>query len=348
MSLGVGPDESESGGDAASMTEESAARAVVEEPHEGATCRDLVLPSRYRTLGRIAAGASSDVLRVHDTWRDATLAMKVLRAEYVGHAASRARFLTEANILAALQHPGIVPVHDRGELPDGRLWFTMREIRGRTLRAILDEVQRRKAPDEAGNASANWTFRGLIDAFARMAQVVGYAHRRGVVHRDLKPRNLIVGEHGEGLVMDWGLARQLASTESKEEPEAQVPPASWRDAAEVTRHGEVLGTPAYMPPEQASGARELHGPQSDVYALGAVLYELLSGSPPRGMNGRGVFQRALAAAPSTLREAARDGLKLPGKLVLACERAMRKEIDERYPDADALAEELFAWLQAAR
>src|SRR6185503_904363 len=109
-----------------------------------------------------------------------------------------------------LQHPGIVAIHDRGVLEDGRLWFTMREVRGRTLGEVIDEVHAASRPQGFREAPSGWTFRRLVDAFARIAQAVAYAHRRGVVHRDLKPDNLMVGEFGEVLVMDWGLARRAS------------------------------------------------------------------------------------------------------------------------------------------
>src|SRR5689334_22830123 len=133
--------------------------------------------------------------------------MKLLRVDHVDRDDVRRRFLVEAQITAQLQHPGIVSVHDRGELPDGRLWFTMEEVRGRTLRDVLDELH----AEGFGATPSGWTFRRAVDAFARIAQAMAYAHSRGVVHRDLKPENLMVGEFGEVLVMDWGLAGRVGA-----------------------------------------------------------------------------------------------------------------------------------------
>ncbi|WP_267888118.1 serine/threonine-protein kinase, partial [Sorangium cellulosum] len=169
------------------------------------------LPARYRDLGLIAGGSFGEVRRVRDTMLDRVLAMKVLRARFTRAPESRARFLAEAKLTADLQHPGIVAVHDLGEFEDGRLWFTMREVRGRTLGEVLDELHASAGPDGFRETPSGWTFRRLIDAFARLGQAVAYAHSRGVVHRDLKPENVMVGEFGEVLVMDWGLGRRAGS-----------------------------------------------------------------------------------------------------------------------------------------
>ena len=162
------------------------------------------LPPRYRDLGRLAGGGSGEVRRVLDTALDRVVAMKILHPGVAADAPRAARFVAEVKLTAALAHPGFVPVHDWGQLADGRLWFTMREIRGRTLGEVIAEVH----AAGAGETGSGWTFRRLVDAFARVAQAVAFAHRRGIVHRDLKPDNVMVGELGDVLVMDWGLARR--------------------------------------------------------------------------------------------------------------------------------------------
>ncbi|HMG55542.1 MAG TPA: serine/threonine-protein kinase, partial [Kofleriaceae bacterium] len=234
----------------------------------GAIGAGPVLPGRYDDLCRIGGGAFGEVRRVRDTLFDRVVAMKLLRASHADRESVRRRFLVEAQITAQLQHPGIVAVYDRGELPDGRLWFTMKEVRGRTLGDVIDELHAHKEPDGFRPVASGWTFRRLIDAFARIAQAIAYAHSRGVVHRDLKPDNLMVGEFGEVLVMDWGLARRLG-TEAGELDQAG---GSGGSSPALTHHGDVLGTPAYMSPEQARGDTARHGPSTDVYALGAVLH----------------------------------------------------------------------------
>ena len=285
----------------------------------------------------------------------------------------RARFLTEARITAALQHPGIVAVHDQGELADGRLWFTMKEVRGRTLREVIDEVHGASRADGFFEAPSGWTFRRLLDAFARISQAVAFAHSRGVMHRDLKPDNVMVGEFGEVLVMDWGLARRvdadlddsLAGLVSiicrRRAPHGPADPVSalaspWgtpirtspRCPRSMTRQGDVLGTPAYMPPEQALGQREQHGPHSDVYALGAILYHVLSGRPPYSGTSRGVLRQVIAGPPPPLADVLHGRAGVPEELVAICERAMQREIRRRYPGAEPLSSEIVAFLEGAR
>ncbi|HTN87343.1 MAG TPA: bifunctional serine/threonine-protein kinase/formylglycine-generating enzyme family protein [Sorangium sp.] len=305
------------------------------------------LPARYEDLGVIAAGSFGEVRRVRDTLLERTIALKLMRAQHATEPHLRRRFLVEARITAGLQHPGIVALYDRGELPDGRLWFTMKEVRGRTLRAAIDELHACSGPDGFGATATGWTFRRLVDAFARVAQAVAYAHSRGVVHRDLKPENLMVGEFGEVLVMDWGLARRVDAADPDERGSSG--PLGSAVAEGLTRHGDVLGTPAYMPPEQACGDTALHGPASDVYALGAVLYCLLTGQPPyRGAGGGEILAALLAGPPAPVIEAARGGPPAPAELCAVVERAMRREIAERYPSAEALAADVLAWLDGVR
>ncbi len=301
------------------------------------------LPPRYRDLGRLAAGAFGEIRRVHDTELDRVAAMKILRADVAGMARIEARFLAEAKLTAELEHPGIVSVHDRGRLADGRLWFTMREVRGRTLGDVIGRVHAAARPDGFREAEEGWTFRRLVDTFARVCQAVAYAHRRGVVHRDIKPDNIMVGELGEALVMDWGLARRLGERDGVDEH------ASSDDAAPpaLTQLGDVLGTPAYMPPEQALGQRDRHGLWSDVYALGAVLYHVLTARVPyEGGSGAAVWRRVVEGPPKPVGEAA--ATPVPAELVAICDKAMARDIASRHPDAEALAREVLSWLDGAR
>ncbi|WP_129577243.1 MULTISPECIES: protein kinase domain-containing protein [Sorangium] len=302
----------------------------------------VALPARYEDVGPIASGAFGEVRRVRDHLFRRMVAIKLLRREYADHPRVRARFLNEAEITAGLQHPAVVAVYDRGELADGRLWFTMQEVRGRTFQVALAELHAAKSPEGFRPGPSGWTFQHAVAAFARVAEAVGYAHRQGIVHRDLKPENLMMGELGEVLVMDWGLARRVADDRG---PGGGAAGLHGRAADPgLTCEGDVLGTPAYMPPEQAAGQQRLHSPQSDVYALGAVLYHLLSGQPPYRTSGLLPFRQILAGPPLPVAEAARGGPQPPAELVAICSRAMAREIAARYPDASAVAEEVRSWL----
>jgi eukaryotic-like serine/threonine-protein kinase len=306
----------------------------------------LRLPERYRDLGRIARGGFGEIRRVHDAEMERVVAMKLLRADIAGAARIQARFVAEAKLTGGLEHPGIVSVHDRGQLEDGRLWFTMREVRGRTLGDVIDEVHDAAGPEGFRETASGWTFRRLVDAFARVCQAVAFAHRRGVVHRDLKPDNIMVGEFGEALVMDWGLGRRVGGPR---DPEAHADePSEDLASPALTQVGDVLGTPVYMPPEQALGQRDRHAPPSDVYALGAVLYHLLSGQLPYdGGSALTVLRQVVAGPPRPVTEAA-EGKPVPAELAAICEKAMAREMSARYPDAEALAREVVAWLDGAR
>ena len=291
----------------------------------------LGLPSRYEDLGLLGSGGYGEVRRVWDVHLRRAVAMKILRTELCSEEI-RARFLAEIELSARLSHPGIVAVHDAGELVDGRLWFTMAEVEGRTLRSVIDDVFH--TADSAIDSRVS--LRRLVDLLGRVCETVAYAHSRGVIHRDLKPENVMIGPFAQVLVMDWGIARKLGAA-ARDAPLGRSSPGE--DQSLLTRVGDILGTPAYMAPEQALGEVTRHSPATDVYALGAILYHILFGKPPPSV-------LMLSRSGELLRfEGTGD---LPPELISICQKAMATEPVDRYSDAGALSIEIGAFLDGAQ
>ncbi|MCY2960276.1 MAG: serine/threonine-protein kinase [Planctomycetota bacterium] len=310
---------------------------------------------RYRLEGEVARGGMGAILRVWDEDIRRHLAMKVV----LGQAAESgetppvesrvlARFLEEAQITGQLDHPGIVPVHELGLDADGRVYFTMKLVKGRHLGAIYDLVA-------AGHEG--WNETRALGVLLKACEAVAYAHAKDVIHRDLKPANVMVGDFGEVYVMDWGLARVLGRVETPEQRAASAPAAVRTERVQeresspassfMTMDGEVVGTPAYMPPEQARGDIDALSARSDVYALGAMLYHLLAGAPPYTIpgetaGGRDIWKRALAGPPTPLETIAP---RAPTELVAICDKAMAREPADRYASVLELAEDLRAFLE---
>ena len=314
------------------------------------------LTERYESLGEIARGGMGVVLRVKDRSLDRTLAMKRMLAAPDADsgevtAAQFGRFLEEAQITAQLDHPAIVPIHELGTDADGATFYTMKLVRGRELGEVFALARK----------GTGWNVARSLGVLVRVCQAVAFAHGKGVVHRDLKPANVMVGDLGEVYVMDWGLAKmagrddvrdiRLRLAEGGVENLATI--AFSRDelgdaldAPLVTMDGSVIGTPAYMPPEQAAGRIEEVDHRSDLYALGAMLYELLAGQPPympAGMKttAREVLSKVLVAPPERIRAIDANA---DAELAAICEKAMAREKSARYATAVDLAEDLQAYL----
>jgi len=312
--------------------------------------KPLDLPERYWSLGLIGAGSMGEVYRTYDRALRRVLAMKILKEDLKNPELAVVRFVEEAQITAQLEHPGIVPVHDIGQLPDGRWFFTSKEAKGRRLTGIIKEVHaHRLEKGTFSSADTDWSFRRLIDAFHRICVAVAYAHARGVLHRDLKPDNILVGSFGEVLVLDWGLARPLGVFEEEIEEridEDEFEPVDsdrQQDQLLVTRKGVVAGTPAFMAPEQARAQADLT-PASDVYALGGILYMVLFGHHPyESLSAKEVLALVRKGPPPFP-----PAPWAPLHLVTICRKALNLDPEQRYPDASGLAAEIDAWVEGAR
>jgi len=317
--------------------------------------------TRYRPEGEIGQGGMGVVLGVWDEDLRRHLAMKVM-LEQRGAGGNPpvdavdpkrlARFLEEAQVTGQLDHPGIVPVHELGLDGEGRVYFTMKLVQGKTLKNVFEELAR---------GEGGWTQTRVLSLLLKVCEAMSYAHAKGVIHRDLKPANVMVGRFGEVFVMDWGLARVLGREDSRDlriRPEVQLLTSQVEsgrrhrgdespDSPLYTLDGDVVGTPAYMPPEQAAGRVEEIGPAADVYALGAMLYHLIAGHMPylppgTRANNYAIWQRVQEGPPRALPEIAPDA---HAELVAICEKAMARPIAQRYPDMAALAEDLAAYVE---
>jgi formylglycine-generating enzyme required for sulfatase activity/serine/threonine protein kinase len=313
--------------------------------------------TRYQTRGEVARGGMGLILRVWDEDLRRELAMKVVLGES-GTAKTTeiapktlGRFLEEAQVTGQLDHPGIVPVHELGLDEQGAVFFTMRLVKGRDLKEIFELVQR---------GDSEWTLTRVLWVLLKVCDAMAYAHSKGVIHRDLKPANVMVGRFGEVYVMDWGLARVLGqpdrhdlrlrreeTTLSYVQSDRRADASHSADSVLFTMDGDVVGTPAYMAPEQARGEIERLGPRSDVYSVGAMLYHLLTGEMPFVSPGARVSQHivlrwALEGPPRPLHAVKAE---VPEELVAICEKAMARELEQRYADMGALAEDLRAYLE---
>jgi serine/threonine protein kinase len=225
------------------------------------------------------------------------VALKELRPEFA-EPDFWGRFLREAQVTGQLEHPGIVPVYELGHKPeDNHPYYTLRFVRGRTLNDAVTAYHQRRRRGAAGALE----LRDLLGAFVQICNAVGYAHSRGVLHRDLKPHNVALGDFGEVMVLDWGLAKVLADTSTSaggDQAETAPPRLTIEDDHAATQAGAVMGTPGYMAPEQADGRHDLVDRRTDVYGLGAMLYHLLT-APPRSR--RNTPRRCLSACATSRR-----------------------------------------------
>jgi serine/threonine-protein kinase len=290
---------------------------------------------RYEGMYTLGRGGMGEVLLAHDHRIGRAVAIKVGRTGDESDEPFR-RFVREARVQGQLDHPAVVPVYDLGVRPDGAVFFTMKRIRGITLDAALAGLRRGDT-----DAVQRWTRRRLLTAFLMICQAIELAHARGVVHRDLKPGNIMLGDYGEVYVLDWGVAR----LDSDPAPgHSMVQPPIGDD--DLTLTGTFLGTPGYMPPEQAAG-HPVDG-RADVYALGAVLFEVLTWHPLLVRESREqVLEATMAGAD------ARASVRYPERgvsleLEAACVRATASRLDERTPSVAALRASVEAFLDGDR
>src|SRR5262245_55644131 len=305
---------------------------------------------RYQLQGEIARGGMGAVLRGRDVDLGRDLAIKVLLEKYANRPEVVRRFLEEAQIGGQLQHPGVVPVYDIGRFGD-RPFFTMKLVKGHTLAALLGE----RADPGADRPR-------LLGVALKVAETLAYAHAKGVVHRDLKPANVMVGAFGEVQVMDWGLAKVLAEggvadeekASRRHQPEEGTLIRTARSTGSAgtfgtqTEAGSLLGTPAYMPPEQANGDLANLDRRCDVFGLGAVLCEVLTGKPP--YVGRSAEEVRRKAANGDLADAiARlDACGADSELIALTKACLAPEASDRPRDAQAVAEGLSSYLNGVQ
>ena len=324
---------------------------------------------RLVILGEVGRGGMGRVFAAHDPELAREVAVKVVRDPDAQTAERLSRFVSEAQITAQLQHPGIVPVHDIGVTTDGAVYYTMKRVQGRSLRQLLDALEEQPA------LRLEWSLHRLLSALVQVCDAVAFAHEHGVVHRDLKPDNILLGPFGEVLVVDWGLATLVDALPETEEGErdpvaeerraieemptlalpqldsalgTSSPPRVRRTTTAHTMDGASLGTPGYMSPEQARGDRSWQGPRSDVFSLGVILYELLTATRAYAADSPIQLMFQLMSGPPEHPQQRAPGRRVPEEIAAVTLRAMALDPVERHADAGQLAAAIREFLAGSK
>jgi tetratricopeptide (TPR) repeat protein/tRNA A-37 threonylcarbamoyl transferase component Bud32 len=297
--------------------------------------------TRFRIVRSYARGGLGEVFVAQDQELHREVAVKQIQLRHADEVESRVRFVQEAEITGGLEHPGIVPVYGLGTYSDGRPYYAMRFIRGDSLKDAIEDFHS-AAGKKRSAVDRNLELRGLLRRFIDVCEAIDYAHSRGVLHRDLKPGNIMLGKYGETLVVDWGLAKSLDRPDlATTMGESKLRPSTASGSA-ATLMGSAVGTPQFMSPEQAGGRLDLLGPTSDVYSLGATLYCLLTGKTAFQDSDLGLVLRKVERAEFPRpREVSKD---VPPPLEAICLKAMALYQADRYQTPRALADDIEHWL----
>jgi serine/threonine protein kinase len=294
----------------------------------------ILRPWREGGLGKVSIAQDEELHRV--------VALKEIKQQHSDDERIRERFVQEAEITGALEHPGIVPIYGLGKYPDGRPYYAMRFVRGDSLDDLIKRFHDPDQAEQITESKRRVEFRKLLGRFVDVCNAVEYAHSRGVLHRDLKPENVMIGKYGETLVVDWGLAKIMGSADPVEAGGETPVQARSETGASPTRMGMLVGTPAFMSPEQASGRLDLVAPASDVYGLGGMLYVLLVGKNPFDETDLGKLlqrvERGDFPRPRSIKKSTPLGLEA------ICLKAMALAPDARYSSARLLADDIERWL----
>ncbi|MEO1615467.1 MAG: WD40 repeat domain-containing serine/threonine-protein kinase [Planctomycetota bacterium] len=295
--------------------------------------------SRFQILRPHAKGGLGAVSVAQDTQLKREVAVKEILSNVAKKESSLARFQQEAEIAGALEHPNIVPVYGLGTFEDGRPFYAMRLIRGDSLKTAIAEYH--AAPAGEPQQDHQVLLRRLMLRLVDICNAVDYAHSRGVLHRDLKPGNIMLGKYGETILVDWGLAKATGKQDAYANTDETTDTPVDVDA-QLTGQGQIIGTPTFMSPEQASGKLDSLGPATDIYSLGGTLYCILTGKPPH--DGDSV-QDILSSVRSGDIQYSRQILRgIPPGLSSICKRAMALRPEDRYASAGDMAADIEAWL----